>query len=197
MAEFDGGKLGQYEYLEDQGYYVQSSTEQSNERFEVAYLYPDEDDKWWVNDIPGEKEGWLRNPKPSKTLPTTGWQYNNPDKERWEDDLTLTVSPGPLPPLPRTFTVTASGPTLWRWPSHLGVYTRTERWFNGRPVYVNTEGNLLYQGFRDGWLFGDEVGWAVGNWRGSRGRHSPADEDNWTWGPLVNLAGDVTVTASD
>ena len=195
MVDPDGGILGQYEYLEDQGYYVQSSTEQSNERFEVAYLYPDEDDNWWVGDVPGEKKGWLRNPQPSKTPPTTGWQYKDHDKDRWEDDLTLTVSPGPLPPLPRTFNVTASGPTLWRWSSHMGVYTRTERWFNGRPVYVNTEGNLLYQGFRDGWLFGDELGWAA--WWGSRTRHSPADEDSWTWGDFNHLGGDVTVTASD
>ena len=78
----------------------------------------------------------------------------------------------------------------------MGVYTRTERWWNGRPVYVNTEGNLLFQGFADdGWLFGDSFGWKA--FWGSQTRHSPANEDSWTWGDFNHLGGDVTVTASD
>ena len=74
-AQHQGGVLGQYEYDEDKGYYQQISTEQGQEYFEAIYLYPDKDDKWWVNDTPGEKGGWLHNPSPSKTPPTSGWQY--------------------------------------------------------------------------------------------------------------------------
>ena len=43
-AQHQGGLLGQFEYLEDKDYYLQSNTEQSNEQFIAVYLYPDEDD---------------------------------------------------------------------------------------------------------------------------------------------------------
>ena len=53
-----GGDLGQYEYLEDKGYYVQSSTEQSNAMFEAVYLFRDEDENWYVSTTPGKKVGY-------------------------------------------------------------------------------------------------------------------------------------------
>ena len=89
------GLLGQYEFHEDEdkGYYVQTSTDQKDESFQASVLFRDEDDVWTV-----WKSGrWLRNPRPSKTLPSSGWQYWGGG---WQDDLTLTVSLGPLPPLP-------------------------------------------------------------------------------------------------
>ena len=74
-TQHKGGVLGQFKYLEDQGCFVQSSTDQSDEMFEAVYLYPDEEDNWWVNDTPGKKEGWLQNPNPSTTPPRDGWKY--------------------------------------------------------------------------------------------------------------------------
>ena len=85
-----GGMLGQYEYLEDKEYYVQTSTERCEEWFRARYLFRDEDDKWWVSDIPGEKIGWLYNPRSSQTLPSSGWRYA--DNGSWHDDLTMTVT---------------------------------------------------------------------------------------------------------
>ena len=187
-----GHALGQFEYHEDKGYYVQTSTEYSNEGNEGIYLYPDKDDWWWVSPIPGAEKGWLRYPSPSKILPNRGWQYF--DGESWQDDLTLTVTRGPLPPLPRQFKVTAKGGTAEDCPICLGVFTRTERWWLGRPVYVNTEEVFLYHGSGDdGWVIGGPFNRGV--LKGSRARHSPATEDSWR-----NSAGkpaSVTVTGSD
>ena len=54
-------------------------------------------------------------------FPTTGWQYYNWDTRRLTHDASLTVSPGPLPPLPRQLTVTASGAANEKWPTSSGM----------------------------------------------------------------------------
>ena len=195
-AKIHGGVIGQFEFNWEKGCYVQASTEQSNEKFRYRYLYQDDNNKWWVSDTLGEKRGWLRS-NPSKTLPTSGWQYADQNKNPWQEDLTLTVTPGPLPPLPRQFTVTATGAAAVKWPSYLGVFTRTQRWWNGMPVYVNTEGRLLHHGNNDsGWMIGDKLGYKA--LRGSWARHSPASEDNWRyWTGSEHKPAFVTVTGSD
>ena len=47
-AKHHGESLGQYEYHEDKGYYVQTSTEQSEGLFTPRYLYRDEYDEWEI-----------------------------------------------------------------------------------------------------------------------------------------------------
>ena len=198
-AKHQGGSLGQFEYDEDRGYYIQSSTEQRNVhvQFRPRYLYHTEEEEWCVSDIPGERRGWLYNPGPSKTPPTSGWQYADPDttsKVPWQDDPTLTVTPAPLP---SQFMVTASGAAAEKWPSYLGIFTRTQRWWNGRSVYINAEGRLLYfSDVDDDWAIGDKLGWRA--LRGSRAHHSPVDENRWRYAAEPeDKPASVTVTGSD
>ena len=195
-ARHQGGNLGQYEYYEDKGYYVQTSTEQSNENFEAVYLYRDKNDEWLVGPTPGEETGWLWNPRSSKTPPSSGWQYSD-GTGTWPSDHTLTVTPGPLPPLPTQFTVIASGAAAKDWPESLGVFTKSQSWWHGRPIYVNTEGQLLYHGNQDdGWVIGSKLG-KVGL-SGSQSHHSPASEDSWRyWTGSESEPASVTVTGSD
>ena len=203
-AQAYGELLGQYEYHEDNDYYLQKSTEQSNGYFKIHILVADSAYKWWVTDASGI--GWLLSSSSGKTLPTTStsrWQFYCQDHKQLHDDLTLKVTSGPLPPLPRQFTVTnkpgcqpcagARAP----WQSYLGVFNRTERWWDGRPVYVNMRGMFLHHGPKDlGWVIGIKLGTFV--LRGSRARHSPADEDKWGFfdGSDFKIA-PVTVTGSD
>ena len=148
-----------------------SSTEQSQDNFKAIYLFPDEHGEWWVGSTPGEKQGGLHNPTPSKTPPTSGWHYWN--GKSWQDDPTLTVTPGSLPPMARQFTVTATGSAAAEYPSYLGVFKRTERWWLGRPVYTNTQGRLLHHGARhNDWLIGDKLGYRALSLSGSQSRHS-------------------------
>ena len=177
-AEHVGEALGQFEYHENKGYYIQSSTEQRNKDFVAVYLYPDEDDWWFVGTTPFLSAGLLLNPRPSKIPPTSGWKWG--DGESFHDDPTLTVTSGPLPPLSRQFTVTATGVVPENLQEYLGVFTRTQRWSLGRPVYVNTAGNLLHHGpgFH-GWVIGPTFG--MGFLSGSQARQSPASEDNWRY----------------
>ena len=197
-GQHQGAVLGQYEYHEDKGYYVQTSTEQSNEKFVARYLYRDQDDKWWVGPTPGAKSGrWLRNTSPSQTPLSSGWLYADKTTKSWQDDQTLTVTPGPLPPLPKQFTVTVTEPATRKLSSYQGVFTKTQRWWHGRPVYVNTEGQLLHHSTADlGWSIGDKLGKYT--LRGSQARHSPVDEDNWRyWDGSEDKPASVTVTGSD
>ena len=178
-GQHHGGMLGQFEYLEDKGYYVQSSTEQDNEMFQAVYLYRNYKDKWNVGYKP-EEGGYLSNDSPSKTptWPTGGWQYVDGIAEIYDDNLTVT--PGPLSPLPRSFIVTARGAAEEQWPHCLGSYIREQRWWNGRPVYANVYGMLLYHGPEDyGWVIGEKLGYSA--LRGSRARHSPDSEVNWRY----------------
>ena len=100
-----GELLGQYEYDEDKGCYVQSSTDQSNVEYIARYLYRDDEDEWVVGHAPGGKSFWLWNPNPSKKFPADeDWLYAY--DYSWQNDPSLTVTPGPLLPLPSQFTVT-------------------------------------------------------------------------------------------
>ena len=189
-----GASLGQYEYHEDKGYYVQTSTEQSDEKFVASYLYHDEDDKWWVGDTPGKERRGLRNTRPSLTPPSSGWQWGG-GGQSWYDDETLTVTPSLLT-LPRQFTVTVTGAAAEACPGCQGVFTRTERWWLGKPVYVNTMGHLLHHGASgNGWMIGRKLGTNV--LRGSKARHSPTDENRWRyWTGSEDIPASVTVTRS-
>jgi len=193
-AQHNGGLLGQFEYDEEDGGYIQSSTDQSNEKFQKVKLYSSSD-VWKILVSPSKNSAWLMNPTPSKSLPTSGWQYYV--GKTWQDDPTLTISPGPLPPLARQFTVTATGAAAEVLSSYLGVFTRTQRWWLGRPVYTNPRGRLLHHGHGDyGWMIGSTLG--SYSLRGSRARHSPASEDNWRyWTGSEDKPASVTVTASD
>ena len=170
-AEILGEVLGQYEYDEDTGCYVQTSTEQNNEVFIRRYLcskYYQNIKMWLVTNNPNMEietgHAWIM----SKDL-QTGWVYY--DGDTWKPDPSLTVTSGSLPPLPAQFTVTGV-----IGPPYIGVYNKTERWWSGRPVYVNNQEQLLYH---DGsWLIGDELGYHVLS--GSRSYPSPACERSWT-----------------
>ena len=173
-AEILGEVLGQYEYDEDTGCFVQTSTEQKNEASIRRYLcskYYQNIKMWLVTNTPNEDietiHAWIM----SKEL-QTGWIYHDGD-DTWKPDPSLTVTSGSLPPLPTQFTVTGE-----IGPSYIGVYNKTERWWSGRPVYVNDQGQLLYHDRC--WLIGDELGYHVLS--GSRSYHSPACERSWTYG---------------
>ena len=197
-AQQAGEVLGEFQYLADSKFYVQTSTEQNHEKFKARYMYADSDNCWWVGSTPGEKGGVLKNRRTNiEGLPENGsWQYWDLSKKSWQDDETLTISRGPLS-LPWLFTVTATGAAADKWPSYLGMFTRTERWWWGRPVYTNTQGRFLHQGGVD---FGWTIGKAFGKYvlRGSRSRDSPVTEDSWRY---YTESGDkpasITVTGSD
>ena len=201
-AHHQGHALGQFEYDVRTRLWIQSSTEHDSEAYEPSYLYPDSDGTWFVNNKPGESAGVLLNPTPSKEIPTSGWLYADPSKEPWQEDPSLIITSGPLPSLCSQYIVSATGAAAERYPECMGVFNRTERWWLGRPVFVNTQGLLLHHGYRD-------FGWGIGNLddfalRGSRSHQSPDSERNWKYYTGTGTGesaeykpADVTVTRSN
>ena len=173
--------LGQYEYDEDKEYYVQSSTEQSNDQYTARYLYKDEDDDWMVGPTPGGKTLWMGNIN-STNLTTGDGDWVVSFNDTWYFDHSITVTPGPLPPLPSQFIVTASSSGEFAKISDsledLGVFNKTERWWAGRPVYMNTQGHFLYHSFQS-WMIGHKLGYFT--LMGSKSYKSPADVKSWTY----------------
>ena len=143
----------------------------------------------YVGPKPGESAGWLRN----LTASSKGWQWVD-GKGGWHDDPSLTILSGPLTPLSRKYIVKATGAAAETHPSSLGVFTKTEKWWRGRPVFINTQGQLLYHAAC--WGIGDTFGYAA--LRGSQSHHSPDTERSWTyWTGSEYKSAFVTVTSSD
>ena len=127
----------------------------------------------------GVKCGYLRNLTDNKTVPTRGWEYYVDKSKSWTDDPSLVISPGPMTSLCDSLTVTASGPAAERFPACLGEFSRTETWWNGRPVFKNSQGRLLHQSPEQGWIVGPELGTA--GLSGSMAHHCPTIERKWTY----------------
>ena len=106
------------------------------------------------------------------------------------------MTAGPLPPLARQYKVTATGAAAEMWGDFLGVFTRSDRWWLGRPVYINTEGRFLFHGPRDdGWSIGEKI--RKRGLCGSQAHHSPVAERSWRYYNLTEgewKPASVTVT---
>ena len=64
--------------------------------------------------------------------------------------------PGPLHP-PHTITIEGRGEVAALYPRHLGTFTQTDEWVNGRPVYQNEDGKILLGGGEDCCLIGEKA----------------------------------------
>ena len=104
------------------------------------------------------------------------------DNGRFHADTTLVISPGPLT-LCDSLTVSASGPAAEKHPVKLGEFSRTEMWWNGKPVFRNSQGQLLHQTPDKGWDVGVKLSKA--GLQSSMAHHCPAFEEKkweyWDW----------------
>ena len=72
-AEYQGAKLGEFVRMGDYNnhpYYKQRDTEGSEDLY-MFYI----SDGWWVSDILGESNGWLRNRQDTYLPPRAYWLY--------------------------------------------------------------------------------------------------------------------------
>ena len=169
--------MGQYCYDPDIDCYVQKNTEKSEEMYVSRYLFSSPDDVWGASDNPGDKSGWLYNPTPSKTLPLSGWWYY--DGRSWSPDPSLVITPSPMTSLCDKIMVSFDEPAAQKWPLCQGEFSRTEMWWNGRPVFRNSQGQLLHQSPEQGWSVGAKLGFACIS--GSMTHDCPASEKKWNF----------------
>ena len=185
------GWLGQYEIVRDKDtipsaevYYIQSNSQIGKEdpKAEPSYLFPDEYCRWSVSMLPNTSNSdQYRNRNPSRTVPTGtgGWKINHFKKNMFVDDPTLTVTPGPYPPLATYgFIVKVSGEAARMYNVSSGYFAKTNEWWMGRPVYKNNQGRGLMHG-NLGWMIGPKSGsWEI---RGLGSHQSPVDQGNWEY----------------
>jgi len=112
----------------------------------------------------------------SEIVPTSGWQYA--DGESWHDDPSIRVTPGKLQSLCDTIIITGEGEVTNKCPQCLGTFSKTEKWWNGQPVWRNDEsGYYLHSG--SGWSVGYEIGYyAI---KSSSTPMNPADAHTWEY----------------
>ena len=61
----------------------------------------------------------------------------------------------------------------------MGEFSRTQMWWNGKPVFRNSLGLLLHQTVDKGWGVGEKLGYK--GLAGSMGHHCPSSEEKWTY----------------
>ena len=149
--------LGQFQFEEQENCYKQSETECCV----PVYLFRVDSQGWFITYGSRDmRDTRLKCTIDSEDIPTEGWKNFNLGDGKWNDVRTLTITPGPLTPC-RKITITGSGEIATKHDNKLGTFTPTNRWYYGRPVYINTSGKFLYsQGvyFVPSWVVGDKIG---------------------------------------
>ena len=87
-------------------------------------------------------------------MPTSGWFVKN-CLGTWQEDPTITVTSEPLTNICNNLTISYNGPYTDQFADCIGLFTDNKSWYNGRPVYVNIHGRLLYVGYDGYWAIGD------------------------------------------
>jgi len=118
-AEHQGSRLGEFVEAGEHGgkqFFRQQDTEGQRETF----LYS-EGGKWWVSDILGQSNGFLRNFQNTNKPPSTQWEYYN--GEKWnDDDTSFTLEFTTLSPICQLVRVAGEGGVVRNQRTSLGDY---------------------------------------------------------------------------
>lgn len=103
-------------------------------------LYQYSKDKWFVSDILGEDDGFLRNLTSSDTVPVSGWQYAEDDDE-WQHDEGMRVTQVDDVESVKCgdITITLSGEAAEHWSDCAGVFKPMGEFSMGRQAFRNPQ----------------------------------------------------------
>ena len=83
--------------------------------------------------------------------------------DAWVTDLSITIQPGKIKPC-ASVSVELFGSTKEKYSKYMGLYTLTDTWANGRPVFKNAREHLLYaQKYLSGGVQDSTGKWVIGN----------------------------------
>ena len=178
--EKEGEALGEYHLLRsdaNQIIYQQSTTEQPNWT-KLKFIYFIEDSGWWVGEKVGTEDGWFFNPSLSKTLPLSGWMYD--DGTKYQADNSIQIKEGRLTPSCNEITISLAGDVLQFQGPVAGVYKLQHgRMFNGRHVFKNENDRLLFIANEGAWWIGPKLLWY--NLKSKSGAKIPLSSDEWKY----------------
>jgi len=137
VLPYKGYLCGQYELVAGKNYYKQSDSgaEPSILSPKQRFLYQNENKGWYIGEGPGKKS-YFKSSKKGTTFPLTGW-------ELYGTKIPMTIKIGLMEPCEISINGTNS--------SMDGNYVKTDNWSNGRPVYVNHQGQILSVGRWGAW----------------------------------------------
>ena len=173
-ADLQGQVLGEYTYDSQKDHYVQStSNDVSDTEPKYLYQHPDYNDEWQVGPVSGGFEAWLYNESPSLTVPDdSNWLVFN--GENYIVDPDLKVTNGALKPCPGV-KIFGLGPVAKEHGHLLDVYKKSDKMFNGHPVYESSEGVQLFMGNNGNWHAGEET------IQGKSARLCPSESNEWEY----------------
>ena len=186
-----GSILGQYSFDQEEGCYMQTTTEPMSQEIRHYFLFLHDKKEWYVSENKYKNAftaEWLRSLSPSEEPPLENWEFGTflPPFTQWNLDPSLKITRGPMTSLCNTLTVTFFHNAAEKYPDLQGEFTRTNRWLYGKPVFQNSHGRLLFQHNdhlsatgNDGWAIGWELGKAY--LRGLMARHCPSTENSWVY----------------
>ena len=164
VAEFPKGcprALGQYQYSgwhrhNRAPFYIKTD---DSGLAPLMFLYRDAQRAWRAGEVLGSTDDCHLYHPPTEedmdTPPLDGWLFRGvEDHELLQVDTTLVITRGPMHP-PQTILIEATGEVAALYPRHLGTFTMTDEWYNGRPVYKNEDGKILWGGDEDCCLVGE------------------------------------------
>lgn len=192
-----GQCLGLYYFDPDHGCYKQVATEEHwdpSGRFSI-YIYRASDEVWYISGTPGKIAGWMKNTSKSETLPLTGWMYWN--GKQWCSDPSVKIQFGSLSPDQQCGDVRIQmrGAAADKWPKCGGLFTKTDKYFNGKPVFVNNQSLYLHSSGVGTW----SVGLKIGRFyiRSTSAGLCPAQIKTWTyWTGSEDKPADVIISCS-
>ena len=102
-------------------------------------MYQYSQEKWYISDILGDDNGFMRNLISSDTVPVTGLQYAGGGK--WQHDEGITVTPGEDMSSVRcgNITITVSGEAAKHQSTRAGVFKPTGEMSGGRQLFRNPQ----------------------------------------------------------
>ena len=145
-----GGGLGQYDYVPQFGYWLQTTRLNGQDDGQVTrrYVYKHSDSVYGL--VSDQGGVWFHKMGQQ-------WFYSS-GVGVLEVDNTLLINHEPLNTTCNSYLVTSYGASYERFNDSFGVFNMTDNWLYGRPVYSNEVGQLLYVCNYGQWCIGPKIG---------------------------------------
>ena len=153
-------------------------------------------DEWFIGSNPGKREGWMKmESDESDTLPLTDWMFWNGKK--WVHDPSIKIQYGDIPSEDQyvDIAIKLKGFIAEKKPMITGSYNRNGDYYNGKPIFVNKNGQYLHSGDDGSWWVGPQIG-KYSIYSKTAGMY-PAQIQTWEyWTQSGDKPAGVTITCS-
>ena len=170
-----------YSFDQEHDCYKQVATEENHypSLRKSRFVYQASDEAWYISDKPGKPEGWMYNTSESRTLPLTGWMvWDRPpkkiskrkikksfavmlrDSKKGSNVPSVKIQFGPLTSDQECRNIEIHFSSR-KWLTYGGLFTKTNNFFCGKPVFINDYGQKLHSTDDGDWGIGPVLGYVL------------------------------------